>query len=123
MTPDEPGAGLHGRPTAAELVESVREYLADALAPLVPDDQRYPLRVATHVLGMVERELRLGPGQEAESRDRLAELGYAGPRELADAIRAGAVPPEQADAVRAAVEADVRARLAVARPGYDRTDS
>lgn len=112
-------SGLHGRPSAAELVEAVREHLAERLAPHVPAEQRYHLRVATHVLDVVARELRLGPDQATASEQRLAALGYAGPRELADAIRAGTVPPEQAAAVRAAVEADVRARLAVARPGYD----
>ncbi|CAN5532857.1 hypothetical protein BH11ACT8_BH11ACT8_01070 [soil metagenome] len=109
---------LHGRPTAEELIVATREFLTDVIAPRIEPELRFHVRVAANVLAIVGRELVLGPGQEAEHAVRLADLGFAGDAALADAIRDDRVPPDQEVAVRAAVEADVRARLAVANPHY-----
>jgi hypothetical protein len=106
--------GPHDVPTAGELIEAVEEFLRDRLAPDVPDEHRFHLRVAVNVLGIVRRELALGPEQAAAHRDRLAALGVADDRELADRIRAGDVPP----GTRAAVLASVLDKLRVANPRY-----
>ena len=51
---------LHGRPTSEELLEAVREFLTDVLAPEVDPTHRFHLRVAVNVLDIVGREIRLG---------------------------------------------------------------
>ena len=71
-----------GRPTAAELVEAVREYL-DALLERSADGARFEARVARNALGVAERELLLGPGvrrrpRGARHRARLPRRRRAG---------------------------------------------
>jgi hypothetical protein len=53
--PDE--AGLHGRPTARELVEAVRGFLMDDVLPNTTGRLSFHARVAGNVLGIVGREL------------------------------------------------------------------
>jgi hypothetical protein len=111
---------LHDRPTAAELVAAVREFLERDVAPALADDAgavAFHLKVASRVLAMVEREVELGPAQEAAHRNRLATLGFAGDADLAAAIRAGELD-DRYDEVKAAVWAAVRDKLAVANPRY-----
>ena len=52
---------------------------------------RFEARVARNALGIVERELRLGPAIAAAHAARLAGLGFADDAALAAAIRAGAL--------------------------------
>jgi uncharacterized protein DUF6285 len=106
--------GPHDAPTAGELLAAVEEFLRDRLFPDVPDEHRYHLRVAMNVLGVVRRELALGPEQAVAHDDRLAALGVTDDRELADRIRAGDVPP----GTREAVLASVLDKLRVANPRY-----
>ena len=61
-----------GRPTAAELVEAVREYL-DGLLERSADGARFEARVARNALGIAERELLLGPAFAAAHAARLAD--------------------------------------------------
>lgn len=104
-------ADLYGRPTAAELVESVRELLESRA---VAGD--FALRVAAGSLRVVERELAAGAPAEAAHQQRLATLGFASDAELARALRSGArdLDPD----ITAAIRADVAARIAVYHPGY-----
>jgi len=106
--------GLHGRPTAVELVTAVREYLHDRLLPGVAGSDIFYLRVAINALGMVERELS-GAG-DAQPASGL--LGWAGDAELAATIRSGTVPADQYPNLAAALISDVTARLLVANPQY-----
>lgn len=108
---------LHGAPTAAELVESVREWLERDVSPAVDGRLRFHTRVAMNVLAMVERELEAGEAQRVEHAARLAALGVADDAELAAAIRSGALD-DRLDEVRAAVRESVAAKLAVANPRY-----
>ncbi len=108
---------LHGAPTAAELVEAVREWLERDVGPNVEGRLRFHTRVAANVLAMVERELELGDAQRAEHARRLAALGMADDASLAAAIRSGALDG-RLDEVRAAVRAAVTDKLRVANPGY-----
>ena len=105
----------HDAPDADELLAAVVEYLRDRLAPDVPDEHRYHLRVAVNVLEVVRRELALGPAQERAHRERLAALGVDDDADLARRLRSGEV--EAAD-VRDAVLASVVDKLRVANPRY-----
>ena len=49
----------HGVPSAAELLEAVAEFLREELLPELSGSQAFNTRVALHVLGSVERELRI----------------------------------------------------------------
>ena len=51
----------HDAPTAIELLESVREWLDREVIPSTDGRLRFHARVASNVLGMVEREIELGP--------------------------------------------------------------
>jgi hypothetical protein len=116
---------LQDRPTAAELVEAVREYLErDVMtADELPGRVRFHARVAMNVLGIVERELRLGPELDAAERRRLAALlGHDGEvdallAELARGIRDGSLD-DRRDEVVACVRDSVRAKLEVANPRH-----
>jgi aminoglycoside phosphotransferase (APT) family kinase protein len=114
---------LHGRPTATELVEAVRDHLVERVAPELEGAAAFHLKVAANALGIVARELRDGPGMEADLARRLESLGVPDESTLATAIRDGQVDgrPEVAAAVRGLVVD----RLRVANPrwlqGDDRT--
>ncbi|HEY5662532.1 MAG TPA: DUF6285 domain-containing protein [Ilumatobacter sp.] len=104
----------HDSPTAAELVEAVREWIERDVTAAT---SRFHARVAANVLAIVEREIELGPEQAARHRRRLDRLGVADDRELAAAIRAGGFA-DRLDEVRALVWDSVRDKLLVANPGY-----
>ncbi|MET7329543.1 DUF6285 domain-containing protein [Nonomuraea sp. NPDC005650] len=109
-------SGPHDVPTAAQLVAAVRDFLQSDVLPAVDGRVRFHTRVAVNVLGMVEREITLGPEQAREHAARLAGLGMADDAELAAAIREGRV--EDDHALVAALEQAVRAKLEVANPDY-----
>jgi uncharacterized protein DUF6285 len=113
----DPEAGLHGRPTAAELLVAVREFLAGEVFPVTEGHVQFHTRVAVRVLDTILRELELGTAQEEAHSQRLAALGYDTDRDLAEAIRAGRYDADIAG-LAAALEPDVRAKLEVADPRY-----
>jgi len=108
--------GLHGRPTAKELVDAVAVFLRDQLAGQVDGPLRYQVRIAVHALEIVGRELELGSAQQEAHLARLKALGVTDDVGLARAIRAGDFDdhPEVRDALRA----DARDRLLVANPKW-----
>jgi hypothetical protein len=108
--------GLHGRPTARELIDAVGGFLREQLEPQVEGALRYQVRIAVRALEVVARELELGPAQEQSHHARLAALGMADDTALAAAIRSGSLgdPPGLVEALRA----DARDRLLVANPGW-----
>ena len=107
---------LYGRPTAAELVAAVADFLDNDVRSAIDGQVNFHARVAANVLRIVERELT--DGSAAEVTDRLAELGFADEAQLAAAIRAGGLD-DRADDVLPALRTLVRHRLAIAHPGYD----
>ena len=109
--------GPHDAPSAAQLVEAVREFLEGDVMEATEGRVRFHARVAARVLAMVERELTLGTEQAAAHAERLAALGFADDAELAAAIRGGDLDDRYAE-VKAAVTASVRDKLAVANPDY-----
>lgn len=107
----------HDAPSAAELVEAVREFLQNDVLDATEGRIQFHTRVAVNVLGMVQRELEAGAAPAREHADRLAALGVADDAEFAAAIRSGALD-ERYDEVKEAVWASVRDKLAVANPRY-----
>jgi hypothetical protein len=107
----------HDAPNAIELVEAVREWIDHEVIPATDGRLRFHARVAANVLGMVEREIELGPAQHEAHRARLARLGMADDAELAVAIR-GRLLDDRADEVRALLAEAVADKLAVANPTY-----
>jgi aminoglycoside phosphotransferase (APT) family kinase protein len=114
---DIPGSLPHDRPTAAELVEAVREYVERDVMGATEGRVQFHARVAVNVLRQLERELGLGPAQARAHAARLAQLGFADDRELAAAIRSGDCDDRWNEVV-AAVHASVLDKLAVANPSY-----
>jgi hypothetical protein len=131
---------LYGRPTAAELVAAVADFLDNDVRSLTGPDGRlatgpdgrlatgpdrrladvaqvdFHARVAANVLRIVERELTDDSAEEVTGQ--LADLGFADETQLAAAIRAGTLDDRAGD-VLPTLRALVRQRLAVAHPGYD----
>lgn len=107
----------HDAPTAAELVEAVREFLEGDVMAATEGRVRFHARVAARALAIVERELEAGTGPAEAHAARLAALGMADDAELAAAIRSGSLD-DRWDEVAAAVRATVADKLAVANPGY-----
>jgi aminoglycoside phosphotransferase (APT) family kinase protein len=71
----------HGRPTASELLEAVREFLTGQVMPASTGQLAFHARVAANILGIVARELELGaipPGSELADRVA-AKLAVANP--------------------------------------------
>ena len=107
---------LYGRPTAAELVAAVADFLDNDVRSSVDGPVNFHARVAANVLRIVERELT--DDSAAEVIAKLADLGFPDEAQLAAAIRAGALD-DRADKVLPALRSLVRHRLAIAHPGYD----
>ncbi|MEE6165817.1 MULTISPECIES: DUF6285 domain-containing protein [unclassified Mycolicibacterium] len=113
--------GLHYKPTAAELVAAVAEFLEIEVRDGTGPDGRpidaaalsFHARVAANVLRTVERELLDDTADEP--LQVLRTLGFGDEAELAAAIRAG----DCGDEVLPALHALVRHRLRVAHPGYE----
>ena len=110
-------SGMHGRPTAEELVVAVREFLERDVMAATSGAVQFHTRVAVNALAAVERELRDGPEMSDSHRERMAALGFASEGELADAIRSGALDDRYAE-VAAVVRATVHDKLSVANPKY-----
>jgi hypothetical protein len=107
----------HDIPDAEELVRAVREFLERDVMEATDGRVRFHARVAVNVLGMVERELALGQSQGDAHASALSQLGVADEAELAAAIRDGSLDHRRAEVLEV-VRATVRAKLAVAHPGY-----
>jgi len=110
-------SNLHGRPTSQELVEAVREFLEADVMEATEGRIQFHTRVAINVLGMVQREIELGPAQAAAHRERLHALGFESDTELAAAIRRGDIDGRY-DEIKAAVYDSVVDKLKVANAKY-----
>ncbi|MGO4443505.1 DUF6285 domain-containing protein [Mycobacterium sp. 2YAF39] len=108
-------SGLYGRPTAAELIAAVADFLDNDVRGAIEGPVNFHARVAANVLRIVERELLDGPADDVATA--LDGLGYSGEAELAMAIRAGDLD-DRPDEVLSCLRTIVRRRLDVAHPGY-----
>ncbi len=110
------------RPSAVELLASVREFL-DALAARLEAESRFQVQVSSHLIGIVERELGLGERFDEEERARYAAfLGEDGSlRELTRAlcrqIREGRHDARW-DELMKLVLAETVAKVAIVRPTH-----
>ena len=96
---------MNDRPTAAELVDAVSEFLAEEVLPAADDHRlRFRTRVAMNALAIARRELET----------RAADLTRDEVARLARRIRAGDV---SADALPVLKE-HVAAKLRVSNPAY-----
>ena len=107
--------GLHGRPTAAELVEAVAEWVAGDVRSATDGRVAFHSRVAENVLATVQRELELGPAMAGHHAARLQALGVDDEAALAAAIRGDALAGPH---VERAVAETVVDKLRVANPTY-----
>jgi aminoglycoside phosphotransferase (APT) family kinase protein len=108
-------AGVHGRPTAAELVEAVREWVEGDVRSSTEGRVAFHSRVTANVLATVQRELELGPAMVAAHAGRLAGLGVTDEAELAAGIRDGHLSGPEVARVVAETVVD---KLRVANPSY-----
>ncbi len=78
----QPAPAPHGRPTASELLDAVRGFLTDQVMPATGGQVSFHARVAANVLGIVARELELGPMPPATglADSVAARLAVANPR-------------------------------------------
>ena len=107
----------HGRPTAAELIAAVAEFLEIDVRESTAGQVNFHSRVAANALRIVERELLAG-GEAADGvAGALARVGCVDEAQLAAAIRAGELDGGN-DHVQSALRALVGRRLAAAHPGY-----
>ena len=123
---------MQDRPTAPELLDAVREFIASELLPTVSDARlRFRSLVAANLLDMLRRELALEPALLRAERERLAGLlGDAGSPPTDEANPAATVAAQQAalcalirenrapTGTFAAVTDAVRAKLEIANPRY-----
>ncbi|RTH16450.1 DUF6285 domain-containing protein [Thermus scotoductus] len=111
---------MRDRPTAAELLQAVGEFLERELLPALEDPRlRFQTLVALNALGIARRELALGEALEGEEDWEFAHLGREGPlgellRTLAARIREGQAPP----GTLAFLKAHVGRKLRIASPRY-----
>jgi hypothetical protein len=133
---------VQDRPEAHELASAVAEFLAAQVRPSVPDELRFLVLVAANACAIVAREaesMTAAPTDEVRRLSALVDdLGAVGEAEAAGAgqgptpgrlawelrsrlvarIRAGALDGRWDEAI-GALRDSVRAKLAVAHPGYD----
>lgn len=109
--------GLHGRPTAGELLEAAREFLAAEVVPATGGVTQFHTRVAVNVVAMVERELALAEVHERRYRDGLGALGVDSTAALAAAIRDGTFDVRAID-LQTVLATSVRDKLTVANPKH-----
>lgn len=95
----------HDRPDAHELLQEVEHHLRERVLPAVADEERFLVRVAANVVGIVAREIApLAPDRSREAA-------------LAEEIRAGAWDDRLVELAER-VREDVRAKVDVAHPGW-----
>jgi hypothetical protein len=114
---------VENRPTAAELVIAVADWLRTDAMPALPGALGFQARVAANALGIVVRELEAGPGHFAADRASVAGLAEAEgtDRELLAAlsarIRAGALD-DRAGEVLEALRPLARHKLEIDNPKH-----
>lgn len=114
------------RPTAAELLAAIADFLREEATPALDRTEPrlgFQMRVAVNALAILEREARLGSVADAREHARLAALlGRDGTldalnRELARQLRTGQ-RDERDKALMAHLEATIADKIAVANPKW-----
>jgi hypothetical protein len=112
-----PDPTLHDPPDPADLIETVCGFLEHDVVAATDGQVRFLTRVAANALRLVERQLTLGPAQEAAHAERLRQLGYADTADLVDAIRQGQLD-ERFDETVATLRQAVWDKVMVVNPRY-----
>lgn len=107
--------GDQGRPTAAELVAAVAEFLEGEVRAATSGAVNFHALVAANALRIVERELL--DETSAEPADALAAIGFTDEARLAAAIRDGRFD-DSGQELMTCLRAVVGHRLAISHPGY-----
>lgn len=113
---DDDLQGLHGRPTAAELVAAVADFLDGDVRANTEGQVNFHARVAANALRMVQRELESCGAADVTAA--LNRLGASDEEELAAAIRRGDFDDRAGDLI-AGLRILVGHRLSAAHPGYE----
>ncbi len=111
MNADTSGATdrFYDLPTAAELIEAVREFMENTVIAETDGATRFHARVAANVLAIVERQLRADPSVIEEYEKGRAALGFDSDQALVAHLRAGGHDdPAVARLLRTAVAARLR---------------
>lgn len=109
-------------PRTEELVEAVARWI-DTLRPELKPRDAFLARVAVNVLGVVQRELTLGPAAEAAAVERMSGLlGHTGSyedltAELCARLRAGELDAGT-PGLLAALRANAQDQVAIDQPNY-----
>ena len=117
------------RPSGAELVAAVREFLEKEVAPQLKGATAFQMRIAGNVLAIVERELtQKGAAEATEAAGLIALLGEeaageqnigALERRLVERIRAGDFDtPDARRELLVHLKASTAAKLAIDNPKY-----
>jgi hypothetical protein len=119
---------MQDRPTAAELLDSVAEYLFAELRPEVPREQRFKVLVAANVCSVVAREIRAGDEPDRQDLALFGELlgkqvddVHAAAAELSERIRSGELD-DRLEELTPRLAEHVGRKLEIARPGYSEGD-
>ena len=120
------------RPTAAELVDAVTEFLERDLQPALDGRLAFHTRVAVNALRIVRREMELGPKLDTVRYDGLRALLGTDPGDAATAreleidlarqIRDGSLDERRPELV-AHLRATLRLQLDIVHPGYVRQEA
>ena len=122
---------MHDRPTAAELVDAVTEFLERDVQPSIDGRLAFHTRVAVNALRIVRREMEIGPELDAVRAAGLHELLGADTRadatireldvDLARRVRDGSLDDRRPELV-AYLRATLRLQLDIVHPGYVREE-
>lgn len=111
------------QPSMFELVDVVRAFIEQRVMPELKGHTAFHARVAANALGIVSRELKLGPAATLEEKKRLALLlGHDGSleelnRELCSQIRGGTIGLETKD-LKEHLDLTTRDKVAIDQPSY-----
>jgi hypothetical protein len=111
------------QPSVLELVKAVQSFIETKAMPELKGHTAFHARVAANALGIVTRELELGPkAGEREKAQLVALLGHDGSledlnRELCERIREGKIDIES-DVLRQHLELTTLDKVAIDQPNY-----
>ncbi len=115
---------MYDRPSIAELVGAVRDFIEQHAMPKLEGHTAFHARVAANALGIVQRQLELGPRAAEGERERLRDLlGMDGDlealnRELCRRIRVGEMGLED-EALAKHLWRTTLDKVAVDQPKYE----
>lgn len=85
------GAEGGGRPSAADLLDAVQDFLTNDLSDVVDQRVKFHGRVAANAIAIARRDQSLAGSFKAENDQSLIDLGFNSERSMAEAIRSGSV--------------------------------